>query len=192
MANSFFLTEVNLTETIDERADFLRYEDSFEEAYQTRETGMETELSLWKNGTILWGVGASYPPELMDSNIESIGAIGHVAYSVYLAHFGLIGLLVYGIFLPYFTIKVGRRYMIFHKQDYGGVIALTAMALAFFDVFTLLSSNHYIASTSQVQGLIYGAFWGLTRTLETAPVVSRAKITGARQLQRWLPETVRQ
>jgi len=29
----------------------------------------------------------------------------------------------------------------------------------------LLSSNHYLESTSQVQGLIYGAMWGLSRSL---------------------------
>jgi hypothetical protein len=40
------------------------------------------------------------------------------------------------------------------------------MALGFFDVFTLLSSNHYLASTSQVPGLIYGALWGLSRSFE--------------------------
>ena len=96
--------------------------------------------------------------------MQDTGALGHVAYSAYLAHFGLIGLLTYGFLLPYLTIKVGRRYYLHHTYDYGGAIAITAMALAFFDVFTLLSSNHYIASTSQVQGLIYGALWGLSRS----------------------------
>ena len=164
VTNKVFLSGVNLTKTIDERADFVRYEDTFEEAYQTRESGMETELEMWKNGTIIWGVGASYPPSIREASIEDTGAVGHVAYSVYLAHFGLIGLLIYGFLLPYLTIKVGRRYYLHHPYDLGGVIAITAMALAFFDFFTLLSSNHYIASTSQVQGLIYGALWGLSRS----------------------------
>jgi hypothetical protein len=166
VTNKVFLSGVNLTRTIDERADFVRYEDSFEEAYQTRESGMETEIDMWLNGTIIWGVGASYPPDIMESPIEATGAVGHVAYSVYLAHFGLIGLLTYALFLPYLTVKVGRRYYLSHSYEIGGVIAITAMALAFFDFFTLLSSNHYIASTSQVQGLIYGALWGLSRSPE--------------------------
>jgi hypothetical protein len=187
LTNTFLLADVNLTQSIDERADFIRYEDSFEEAYQTRESGMETELDLWKNGTILWGVGASYPPALMESSLEATGAVGHVAYSVYLAHFGLIGLLAYGIFLPFLTIKVGRRYFLHHAHDFGGVIAVTAMALAFFDVFTLLSSNHYIASTSQMQGLIYGAFWGLSRSLEgNSEVRSSRKIMINKQPNQWL------
>jgi hypothetical protein len=192
LANTFLLSDVNLEQSINERADFIRYEDSFEEAYQTRESGMETELSMWKNGSILWGVGASYPPDLMDSTIEETGALGHVAYSVYLAHFGLIGLLVYAILLPYLTIKGGRRYFLIHRQDYGGALAMTAMALAFFDVFTLLSSNHYIASTSQVPGLIYGAFWGLARTLEVSPIGYPANIMLNKRTQSWLPGPINQ
>ena len=94
------------------------------------------------------------------------GALNHVAFSSYLAHFGLIGLLTYGLLLPFLTIKVGRLFFLQHKQDFGGVIAMTAIALAFFDVFTLLSSNHYLGPTNQVPGLIYGALWGLTRSFE--------------------------
>ena len=186
VTNKVFLSGINLTETIDERADFVRYEDTFDDAYQTRESGMETELGLWKNGTIIWGVGAS-SPSIMEATIADTGAVGHVAYSVYLAHFGLIGLFVYGLLLPYLTIKVGRRYYLHHPYDLGGTIAITAMALAFFDFFTLLSSNHYIASTSQVQGLIYGALWGLShssslKAAESSPV----KIMVNRQPHRWL------
>jgi hypothetical protein len=186
VTNKVFLSGVNLTSTIDERADFVRYEDSFEEAYQTRESGMETELEMWKNGTIIWGVGASYPPSIMESPIEATGAVGHVAYSVYLAHFGLIGLITYGLLLPYLTIKVGKRYYLQHSYDIGGVLAITAMALAFFDFFTLLSSNHYIASTSQVQGLIYGSLWGLSRSLGFQAVESSPVKIGIKQ-QSWLP-----
>ncbi len=189
LINKLFLPGVNLTNTIDERADFVRYEDTFEDAYQTRESGMETELGMWKNGTIIWGVGASYPPSIMEASIAETGAVGHVAYSVYLAHFGLIGLFVYGLLLPYLTIKVGRRYYLHHPYDLGGAIAITAMALAFFDFFTLLSSNHYIASTSQVQGLIYGALWGLShssslKAAESSPV----KIMVKKQPHQWLPD----
>jgi hypothetical protein len=164
LTSSYMLPGVKVEESIDRRADFIRYEDTFEEAYQTRETGMETELNLWRNGSLIWGVGASYPPSLLDSSIEAIGALHHVGFSSYLAHFGLIGLIIYGLLLPFLTIKVGRRYYLQHKQDFGGVIAVTAMALAFYDVFTLLTSNHYLGPTSHIQGLLYGAVWGLSRS----------------------------
>ena len=98
------------------------------------------------------------------NSAESTGALNHVAFSSYLAHYGLIGLITYGLLLPFLTIKVGRRYYLQHKHDFGGAIAVTVMALAFFDLFTLLSSNHYLGPTSQVPGLIYGAMWGLSRS----------------------------
>jgi hypothetical protein len=170
------LKGVDLQSSIDERVDFIRYEDAFDEAYQTRETGMETELELWQSGTFIWGVGASYPPSLLQSSREETGALGHVAFSTYLAHFGLIGFLAYGVFLPLLTILVGRRYYFQHRDDMGGVIAVTAMALALFDFFTLLSSNHYLASSTHVQGLIYGSLWGLSRSLKV-PAAARSALT---------------
>jgi hypothetical protein len=166
MANSFLFPDIDLAQPIEERAEFMWYEDTFEEAYQTRETGMKTELNLWQNGTIIWGVGACYPPSLLGADMKEEGALNHEAFSTYLAHFGLIGFITYGLLLPFFTIRIARRYYLTHNLDYGGIIAVTAMALALFDVFTLLSSNQYLISTSQVQGLIYGALWGLSRSLE--------------------------
>jgi hypothetical protein len=187
VVNLFSLFNADLTRTVEQRADFMRYEDSFDEAYHTRESGMETELNLWQNGTIIWGVGTSYAPSYLESTIESSGAMGHVAFSVYLAKFGLIGFTVYGLLLPFFTIKYSRRYYLQHMYDYGGVVAVTAMALACFDVFTLASSNHYIASTTQVQGLIYGSFWGLARSLKIpAPWRSPARKMISNQQNLWL------
>jgi hypothetical protein len=159
------LSHVDVAESIDERADFVRHVDSFEDAYESRETGMETELELWKEGSIIWGVGASYPPSLLEASIDATGAIHHVAFSGYLAHFGLIGLVIYGLLLPFLTIRVAKRYYVQHSLEFGGIIAITAMALAFFDFFTLLSSNTYLLPIGHVQGLIYGAMWGLTRNL---------------------------
>jgi hypothetical protein len=188
VANIYVLKGVDVAESIDERADFIRYEDSFEDAYQTREKGMETELQLWKNSFILWGVGASYPPKLLDATIEESGALGHVAFSTYLAHFGLIGLIVYGLLLPFLTIRTGRRYYFQHQLDYGGALAVTAMALACFDVATLLSSNQYLTPIGQVQGLIYGALWGLARPLRVPAIVSSGeRIRNPQLQQRRLP-----
>jgi O-Antigen ligase len=189
----FISSNVDLMQTLDQRAEFLKYEDTFEEAYQTREAGLETELDMWKNSTIIWGVGSSYPPSLVSlSEGKSEFALNHVAFSAYLAHFGLIGLLTYGLLLPYFTVKVGRRYFFSHIGDLGGAIALTAMALAFFDLFTLLSGNHYLLFTGQIPGLIYGSLWGLSRSMDFYPVgrpVFNKMINW--QQRRWLPGPVK-
>ena len=188
LTKTYVLKDVELADTIDERVDFVRYEDSFEEAYQTRETGMETELRLWKDSFIIWGVGASYPPDYLDATIAETGALGHVAFSTYLAHFGLIGLIAYGLLLPFLTFRLGRRYYFQHRLDYGGVIAVTAMALAFFDVATLLSSNHYLTPIGQVQGLIYGAMWGLSRSFGVHSGMNvGGKMVRTQLQQQWLP-----
>jgi hypothetical protein len=164
LSNRFVFSSVNVTNMVNERADFIRYEDTFEEAYQTRETGIETEMELWQNGFYIWGVGGCYPPSLLESSIEETGALHHVGFSAYLAHFGLIGLLVYGVLLPLLSIRIARRYFTFHQNDWGGAVAVMGLALATFDVLSLLS-NHHLGATSQVAGLIYGALWGLSRSL---------------------------
>jgi hypothetical protein len=191
---SIFIPEAEVTTLIDERADFVRYEDSFEEAYESREAGMETELKLWLDGPIIWGIGTSYPPVLHESVLESYeatGAIGHVAFSAYLVHYGLIGLITYAILLPFLAIRTGRRYYFLNKHDYGGVIALTSIALAFFDVFTLGSGHHYLIPKWHVQGIIYGALWGLSRSLEVSPVRTLAGRTLIHKLpHQWFPGTV--
>jgi hypothetical protein len=184
VTSSFVFTGVDVAESIDERADFMRHEDTFEQAYQTRESGMETELGLWEKGFILWGVGASYPPDLADATIAETGALGHVAFSTYLAHFGLIGLLAYGFLLPFFTIRAGRNYYFQHRLDYGGAIAVTAMALALYDMATLLSGHQYLIPTGQVPGLIYGAMWGLTRATRVAVAYNPGRLPFPHQ---WLP-----
>jgi hypothetical protein len=190
LTNVYVLTGLKVEESIDERTDFIRYEDTFEDAYQLREVGMETELDLWKKGFLIWGEGTAYSPRLMESSVQDVhgtGALNHVAFSAYLAHYGLIGLIAYGLLLPFLTIKIARRYYLHHQQDYGGAIAMTAMALALFDVFTLLSSNHYLGPTSQVPGMIYGALWGLTQSRDLSPVKSiRSKMLTHNNLKKWL------
>ncbi len=68
----FLFIPAEVTHLIDERADFVRYEDSFEEAFESRETGMATELKLWLDSTIIWGIGTSYPPIMHESVLEII------------------------------------------------------------------------------------------------------------------------
>ena len=85
------------------------------------------------------------------------------ALSSYLARFGLLGLIVYGLLLPLLTIKAGKIIYSEHRRDYTGALALAAMALGFYDLATIFSSNHYLGATSHIPGLIYGALWGLSR-----------------------------
>lgn len=173
MTNKLFFRDVEVTRFIEERAEFVQFDDSFEEAYGSRETGIKTELGLWLDSTIIWGMGVAYPPSLQTThNVEEryriLGALNHVAFSSYLAHFGLIGLIAYGFLLPLFSIKIGRQIYLTHPQDYQGFVAIVAVVLAFFNIFTLPSSYHYLTATSHVQGLIYGSLWGLSRSFQSS------------------------
>ena len=48
LTNVYVLSGFNLKQTVSQRTEFLQYGDTFEEAYQSRETGLETELDLWE------------------------------------------------------------------------------------------------------------------------------------------------
>jgi len=150
---------------------FLYEQDVFESSYFTRKKSIDTDLRLWLNSPIIFGRGTTLPPKLViESQTEGakvgVGALGHVGFSTYLSHFGLIGLVVYWILLPLLTIKIARKICWEHPKDYVGVLALAAAALAFFDLIATLSSHHYLGSTSHVEGLIYGSIWGLSRINE--------------------------
>ena len=153
------------------RLDFLENRDVFDKAYETREQGFKTEIDLWHKGSMLWGVGTAMPPEIAEAPIPikgrnvdpAIGALGHVGFSSYLAHFGLLGLIAYCFLLPLLTIKAGKLIYWEHRRGYIGALALAAMALGFYDLATIFSSNHYLNATGHLPGLIYGALWGLSR-----------------------------
>jgi hypothetical protein len=194
-ANFFLAADVEVTQLISERTEFVRFEDTFEEAYGSRETGMRNEVSWWLNGSILWGVGSSYDPSLIKPAFGDmdLGALNHVAFSAYLAHFGLIGLFIYGLLLPFLSFKAGKQYYLGHQDNYGGVIALMAMALAFYDFFTLPSNNLYLVNTVHVSGLIYGAMWGLSRSLEVSPAhVAPINVKIYKPQLVWLPGPLKQ
>jgi len=140
--------------------------DAFSRAYTTRLVGQKTELDLWTNGIIIFGEGSSLPPEYESAEPEITGALYHVAYSTYLAHYGLVGLFLYGFLLPISTILAARKYYFKYTMSYGGKIALIAIACALFDVFSLPTSRHYLFATSHMPGLIYGAIWGLYRSMK--------------------------
>jgi len=135
--------------------------ETFPEAYRTRFLGQKTEIDLWLNSSIIFGVGSSLPPQFEYAKTEEVGALYHVAYSSYLAHFGITGLLIYGILLPFLTIKIARKYYIENIFNYGGQIALIGISVALFTFFSLPWSFHFLGATSHVEGLIYGAIWGL-------------------------------
>jgi|GEM_PF-2252947 hypothetical protein len=150
------------------RLEFARDKDTFEESYYTRMLGMQTEVNLWLNSTMIFGVGAAYPPEYEDVSRErntdqvyQIGALNHVAITSYLAHFGAVGALVFLIIIPLMTIKRARDNIEPNITSYVSKICLLAMAVALMDMLNLFGSMLNTAPTCHMAAAIYGAFWGL-------------------------------
>lgn len=161
---NILLPNLDMKGILNKRFESFVYKGTFLKSYETRLIGQQTELELWMDGILIFGEGSSLPFEYEFSETEITGALYHVAYSTYLAHYGLIGLFIYGILLPIGTIFVARRYYLKYMMDYEGKIALIAIACALFDIFALPWSHHHLFAMTHVSGLIYGAIWGLYRT----------------------------
>jgi hypothetical protein len=156
--------DLDLGQILNDRFNTFSTKDTFSKSYETRWEGAQTELNLWlNNSSILLGVGSSLPPELELTETESRGALYHVAFSAYLAHYGILGLLVYGVFLPSLTIKVAKKYFPEHALTYSSSIALIAIACSLLDIIGLTWSQHHLGAISHIPSLIYGAMWGLYR-----------------------------
>ena len=141
------------------------YKDTFSRSYATRAMGAQTEFDLWyDNSSLILGLGSSLPPDYLRGGVSETGALGHVGFTTYLAHFGIIGIIIYAFLLPITTLRISRRYYIEHAMDYGGKIALIAIFCSLTDLIGLAWSHHHLFATSHVIGLIYGAMWGLYRS----------------------------
>jgi hypothetical protein len=155
---------LELGQVLNDRFNTFRTKDTFSKSYESRWEGGQTELTLWlNNSSLLLGVGSSLPPELESSDPEITGALYHVAFSTYLAHYGILGILIYGLFLPFLTIKVAKKYFTDHAFTYGGAIVLLAIICSLLDIIGLTWSQHHLSAFTHVQALIYGAMWGLCR-----------------------------
>lgn len=152
-----------MIDTIETRTEFIRDKSNFEESYSTRKMGMETELRLWMDSFLVIGVGAAYPPELTEHTYVFItGALNHVAFSSYLAHFGLLGLFMYLIYLPISTIKISKFLInVLDPDKYAFKIALMCMSVSLMDLYNAFGSLLLTAPSCHIQAICYGAVWGI-------------------------------
>lgn len=158
---SLLFPKLELGEIITKRVQSFIHQETFTESYRTRSEGAKTELNTWLKSSLILGVGNCLPQEFMNKKYDYTGALNHVAYSTYLAHYGLLGLIIYLIFLNILTIRVGRNYYLKHPDDYGGGIAIIGVAAAIMNISGFLTSASLLGATTQVVGLLYGAVWGL-------------------------------
>ena len=134
---------------------------TFVESYQTRNEGAKTEFDTWLNSSLILGVGSCLPQEFMDKRYDYTGALNHVAYSTYLAHYGLLGLLIYLVLLNFFTIRIGQNYYLKSTNDYVRGLVLIGVVSAMMNFSGFLTSSSLLVATTQVIGLLYGVVWGL-------------------------------
>jgi len=158
---SLLFPKLESGEMMTKRVQSFVHQETFTESYRTRKEGAETELDTWLNGSLILGVGSCLPQEFMDERYDYTGALNHVAYSTYLAHYGLLGLSIYLILLNILTIRVGRNYYLKYPDEYGGGIAIIGMAAAIMNFSGFLIAASLLGATTQVVGLLYGAVWGL-------------------------------
>ncbi len=159
---SLALPKLQLAKQITKRVASFAEPEAFRRSYHSRELGQKAEINLWLNGSIILGEGSVLTPEMMKETTFR-GAYYHVAYSTYLAHYGLIGLIIYLIVLPLSTINIGRSYYSEHSETIGSTVALTGVTCAVMYMLGFMWSNSYIVATTHVYGLLYGAVWGLNR-----------------------------
>ena len=161
---SLFFPNLHIGGMMFERVQSVRSEEGFLKAYKSRSEGANTEMDIWWDGSLILGAGSSLPYQVIRrSEYEELGALGHVAYSTYLAHYGLVGLIIYLILLNFLTIWVGRNYYFKHFNDYADGIAVIGITCAVINLTGFFSSVHYLGSTTHIVGLLYGAVWGLQR-----------------------------
>lgn len=158
------LPNLDFKAILNKRFESFIYKSTFSKSYETRLEGQKTELELWTDGILIFGQGSSLPPEYEMANPEITGALYHVAYSTYLAHYGLVGLFLYGFAMPISTIFIARRTYSKHFSGYIDRVALIAIFCALFDILALPWSHHHLFATSHISGLIYGSIWGLYRS----------------------------
>jgi len=168
-----FDIEKILFDTLEQRTEFVRDKSNFEDSYETRNLGMKTELNLWLNSPIVIGVGAAYPPQLTEPHrgdetyVFITGALDHVAFSSYLAHFGLFGFIVYLIMLPVWTIKIGL-YMLSNikSESYSQLIIIMGIMASLFTILNPFGSMLLTTVSSHIDAVCYGAIWGLYTSMK--------------------------
>jgi hypothetical protein len=161
-------SSLNLMDIVGERLDSMIDTETRAETSLTRLISMQTEINVWLDSTIIFGTGTAYPPEFTEPYREGdreavfqTGALDHVAITSYLAHYGLIGVLIYLLFLPILTIKAAKRFISDNLTDYSAKVALLALTVALMDILNLFGSMLQTSPASHVPALIYGAIWGL-------------------------------
>jgi membrane associated rhomboid family serine protease len=155
------LPNLDFKAILNKRFESFIYKETFSKSYETRLEGQKTELELWADGILLFGEGSSLPTEYETANPEITGALYHVAYSTYLAHYGIIGLFLYGFAMPVSTIFIAKKVYSKSLSNYGSRIALISIFCSLFDILSLPWSHHHLFATSHISGLIYGSVWGL-------------------------------
>jgi hypothetical protein len=173
-----FFSQIELTKIIIGRIETITTKEKFLSSYDSRQKGMSTELSIWFNSSIILGCGSSLPLEYERADPLELetSALGHVAFATYLAHFGLIGILVYLFLLPYQIIKITKIIISNDLESYRSRVAIVALVSSLTEFSAFLSSECYLAPTKHIPGILYGATFGLYKNLKNHKLSKQIKL----------------
>ncbi|MCB9433788.1 MAG: O-antigen ligase family protein [Ardenticatenaceae bacterium] len=148
-----------------------RYQSSLDPVHQkltieSRELAIQVETEAWLEGNLLFGRGFAYNSDrrwrLPFGITETEVAWSHVGYISYLAQLGLIGLLVYGIVVPFGSIKIGNQLFQLDGSEYEiKKIALIGLSCLVINVPLFAMSGSYLQPDMLVPGLLCGALLGV-------------------------------
>jgi len=127
---------------------------------QTRVNQIEREVEEWSKGNWFLGRGLNYNVFLSDGLDKRI-AWGHIEYISDLSNFGLVGLLILGIYLPWRIFRAARFLYDREPQDPVGLLGLTAIATVLQISIISFMSAGYTSVNMHTVGFFYGAIWAL-------------------------------
>jgi hypothetical protein len=121
---------------------------------------IERDLEEWSKGNWLIGRGFGFDAFLPDAFGFNV-AWGHVGYTTYLSQFGLLGLIIFGIYLPLQILKAGKEVYLASRDGPTTNLGLLAIVNVVLVSVICFMSTSYLSPSMHSAGFLYGATWSL-------------------------------
>jgi hypothetical protein len=148
---------------------YIRPEKGIPEEDKPRWRQLHRDIEEWSKGNWLTGRGLSFNVFLPDATDKNI-AWGHVAYSVYLSHLGILGLIIYAIYLPIQMFLAGKKLFLTDPDGMVSILGLlTIVSVVLISIISFMSTS-YLSPMMHTTGFLYGTAWSLAYPPQEAPL----------------------
>lgn len=132
----------------------------------TRLLQINIEFQAWLDGNLLTGrgLGMSMLPSIQrESLFYAVDpAWGHVGHVAYLARLGILGLIVYSIYLPITTYRVGKIVLTSSKAELWKYnLGMLGISCVIYNWIVQFMSGSYLSITSVQPAILIGVLWGI-------------------------------